>query len=68
VAIRLIKKGAVFEPLKNKAEFSSFKVDEEMETIVWPNGADLASEYVYFHAFKHDPDLQPQFKKWGYID
>ena len=42
-------------------------IDEELETIVWPNGADLAPEYVYFQAFKEDPDLQSQFKQWGYI-
>lgn len=60
-------KGPVFESLKNKSEFSSFMIDEELETIVWPNGADLAPEYVYFQAFKEDPDLQSQFKQWGYI-
>lgn len=60
-------KGQVFELLKNKSEFSTFTVDEELETIVWPNGADLAPEFIYFQAFKNDPDLQIQFKQWGYI-
>jgi len=60
-------KGPVFESLKNKSNFSSFTVDEELETIVWSNGADLAPEYVYFQAFKKEPALQSQFKKWGYI-
>ena len=60
-------KGSVFESLKNKSNFSSFTVDEELETIVWSNGADLAPEYVYFQAFKNEPELQSQFKKWGYI-
>jgi len=60
-------KGAVFEPLKIKSEFSNFRVDEELETIVWPNGADLAPEYIYFQTFKNEPDLQSKFKQWGYI-
>jgi len=60
-------KSSIFEPLKNKSLFSALIVDQELETIVWPNGADLAPEYVYFQAFKNDPTLQPQFKKWGYI-
>jgi len=60
-------KGTIFEPLKNKALFSALTVDQELETIVWPNGADLAPEYVYFQAFKNEPTLQSQFKKWGYI-
>ncbi len=60
-------KGKVFESLKSISRFSAFKVDDELETIVWPNGADLAPEYVYFQAFKNDPNLQLQFKNWGYI-
>ncbi|MBC8445962.1 MAG: DUF2442 domain-containing protein, partial [Chloroflexi bacterium] len=47
--------------------FSRLRVDEELETITWPNGADLAPEYIYFRAFKDDPALQEQFKEWGYI-
>lgn len=59
--------GPVFEPLKDRALFSQLRVDAELETIVWPNGADLAPEYVYFQTFKGDPDLQDQFRKWGYL-
>ncbi len=60
-------KGPMFNPLKNKAIFSNLKLDKELETIVWPNGADLAPEYIYFQAFKNEPELQSQFKQWGYI-
>jgi Protein of unknown function (DUF2442) len=38
--------GSVFEPLKDKAFFSLVKFAPEMDTIVWPNGADLAPEYL----------------------
>jgi hypothetical protein len=58
--------GEMFSPLKNDKQFSDFCVDDELETIVWKNGADLAPEYLYFQAFKHEPELQPLFKKWGY--
>ena len=44
--------GPVFEPLKNKSFFAQIKVDPELKTIVWPNGADLAPEYIFFRAFK----------------
>jgi hypothetical protein len=60
-------KGATFEPLKNKSEFSRLVVDKELDTIVWSNGADLAPEYIYFQAFKNEAELQPQFKQWGYL-
>ena len=59
--------GPVFQDLKNQAEFARFHVDEELETIVWPNGADLAPEYLYFQAFKDQPDLRSKFVDWGYI-
>lgn len=39
-------KGPVFIPLKDKSLFSRVMVDPELETVVWPNGADLAPEYL----------------------
>ena len=39
--------GEVFEPLKDMERFRSFKVDPDLETIVWENGADLAPEFLY---------------------
>ncbi len=60
-------RGPVFEPLKDKSKFSQLRVDKELETISWPNGADLAPEYLYFQAFKNEKNLQDIFKKWGYI-
>ena len=58
--------GPVFEPLKNATLFSQVFVHKDLETISWPNGADLAPEYLYFKAFQNEPELQEQFKKWGY--
>ncbi|MEI7867185.1 MAG: DUF2442 domain-containing protein [Candidatus Methylumidiphilus sp.] len=60
--------GPIFEPLRDPAMFSKFWVDEELETIVWPNGADLAPEFIYFQAFKHEKELLPKFEAWGYVD
>lgn len=39
--------GEMFEPLKNLETFQQFKVNLELRTIVWPNGADLAPEFLY---------------------
>jgi hypothetical protein len=39
--------GEVFEPLKDVAEFAKLRADPELDTIVWPNGADLAPEFLY---------------------
>jgi hypothetical protein len=39
--------GTMFEPLQDIQLFKTFKVDQEMETIVWANGADFAPEFLY---------------------
>jgi len=39
--------GEMFEPLKDKALFSALHLDSDLGTIVWPNGADLAPEFLY---------------------
>jgi hypothetical protein len=59
--------GKVFEPLRDVKVFGQLRVDPELDTIVWPNGADFAPEFIYFQAFKNEPDLQERFKTWGYI-
>ena len=39
--------GEVFEPLKDPAVFRTFTLSQELGTLVWPNGADLAPEFLY---------------------
>ncbi len=41
--------GEMFEPLKDVNKFKSFRVDPELETITWSNGADLAPEFLHDH-------------------
>lgn len=38
-------KGPIFEPLKSKDYFKKFKLNSW--TLEWPNGADLAPEFLY---------------------
>lgn len=38
--------GEVFEPLKDESYFKAFKLHPELRTVVWPNGADFAPEFL----------------------
>jgi hypothetical protein len=39
--------GEVFEPLKDRTLFQQFSVHPEFHTLTWPNGADIAPEFLY---------------------
>ncbi|MEW6351873.1 MAG: DUF2442 domain-containing protein [Thermodesulfobacteriota bacterium] len=39
--------GEVFEPLKDPEVFRMVRVNPDTNTIEWPNGADLAPEYLH---------------------
>lgn len=39
--------GEIFEPLKDKNYFRKVFLDKETRTIAWPNGADIAPEFLY---------------------
>ena len=39
--------GQVFEPLKDPGFFQQVGVNQETNTIEWPNGADFAPEFLY---------------------
>lgn len=38
--------GEVFEPLKDIEYFRQFTLHPELRTVVWPNGADFAPEFL----------------------
>jgi hypothetical protein len=37
----------VFEPLRDPAYFARVRVDPELGTVVWPNGADVDPDVLY---------------------
>jgi len=39
--------GTIFEPLRDQAVFRQFQIHPEFHTLVWPNGADLAPEFLH---------------------
>ena len=49
----------VFAPLRNPAVFAEVRVDPELGTVVWPNGADVAPERLRELAEQHGPRTAP---------
>ena len=39
--------GPVFAPLNDPEQFAAARVDPELRTVAWPNGADIAPEYLH---------------------
>jgi hypothetical protein len=42
--------GPVFEPLRDLDVFAQLRLDPDIHTLVWTNGADLAPEFLHEHA------------------
>jgi hypothetical protein len=45
----IIGKGGVFTMLEDKAYFARVSVNDDIGTIVWPNGADFDPDVLYSH-------------------
>jgi hypothetical protein len=43
----MIRFEGIFSPLKDPVEFRKVRVDPELGTICWPNGADLDPDVLY---------------------
>jgi hypothetical protein len=52
--------GDVFEALRDQRYFASARLNEETGTIEWPNGADLAPEFLYELATKRSAVESPR--------
>ncbi|HUB25887.1 MAG TPA: hypothetical protein VL992_10700 [Tepidisphaeraceae bacterium] len=38
--------GEIVAPLRKPSSFRQFRLDSELYTVVWPNGADFAPEFL----------------------
>lgn len=51
--------GPIFEPLKDVDFFRLFKVNHDIDTVVWPNGADFSPDFLYEVGEQDDELLHP---------
>lgn len=49
VDLRSELNGPIFEPLRDIAVFRQVRLHPELRTLVWPNGADFAPEFLRAH-------------------
>jgi hypothetical protein len=49
----------VFEPLAEQSFFAQVRVDQELGTVVWPNGVDMAPEPLYAEAKRNRAAATP---------
>ncbi|NEQ48668.1 MAG: DUF2442 domain-containing protein [Leptolyngbya sp. SIO3F4] len=52
---------SLFKPLRDKDSFMELRYDSSLETVVWPNGADIAPEYLYENG-ELAPAIEEEFK------
>jgi len=52
--------GPMFEPLKDVTLFAQAAVHPELQTVTWPNGADLAPEFLYQAAKQGEATAAPR--------
>lgn len=47
VDLRTELDGTIFEPLKHLDFFRQFRIDPDLHTLAWSNGADFAPEFLH---------------------
>lgn len=43
----LVFEGPVFGPLSDPSYFAKFSINPDFDTLTWPNGADIAPEFLH---------------------
>ena len=47
IDLQSVLEGPVFAPLHDPLVFQQFQIHPEFHTLVWPNGADIAPEFLH---------------------
>jgi hypothetical protein len=59
--------GETFRPLRELSLFNQVHIDEEVHTIVWPNGADF--DPAVLHDWdEHEKEIVERVKQWKVVE
>ena len=67
IDFQTILEGEVFGPLRDESLFSQVRIDPEVHTLVWPNGADFDPATLRDWP-EHLPELQRTAKRWAFAE
>jgi hypothetical protein len=64
IDFRPILAGALYGPLRDLAIFNQVRIDPEVQTLVWPNGADFDPATLHDWP-RYEPALIARAKQWS---
>ena len=47
IDLQSVLEGPIFEPIHDPEVFRQFQIHPDFHTLVWPNGADIAPEFLH---------------------
>ena len=65
IDFQALLEGELFGPLRDASVFSQVRIDPEVHTLVWPNGADWDPATLHDWP-EHFPELQKMAKLWSF--
>ena len=67
IDFQAILEGELFGPLRDVSLFNQVRIDPEVHTLVWPNGADFDPATLHDWS-EHLPELKRMGKRWSLVE
>ena len=67
IDFQTILEGELFGPLRDVSLFNQVRIDPEVHTLIWPNGADFDPATLHDWP-QHLPELKRMSKRWSLVE
>ena len=67
IEFQAILEGELFGPLRDVSLFNQVRIDPEVHTLVWPNGADFDPATLHDWS-EHLSELERMSKRWSLVE